>query len=70
MPFLKRGVHRVDFKVTNKSGEPLYIEAEGYLSYYSVNVLEYLLRYSGENIYVYQATNEDWMGSPKKGQSG
>ena len=68
-PFLKRGVHKVDFMITNNRGESLCVEVKGYLSYYSVNVLEYLLRYSEENIYVYQATDEDWMWCPKKGQS-
>ena len=69
-PFLKRGVHKVDFKVTNDCGESLYIEVKGYLSYYSVNVLEYLLRYSREYFYVYQVTSEDWMGSPRGEQGG
>lgn len=69
-PFLKRGVHKVDFMITNNCGEFLYVEVKGYLSYYAVNVLEYLLRYSDESIYVYQATDEDWMGRPRDGQNG
>lgn len=65
-PFLKRGVHKVDFVLhrRDKDGneENLYIEVKGVLSYYEVNVLEYLLKHSGKCFYIYQATNEDWMG--------
>ena len=68
-PFLKRGKHKIDFKVTSASGEELYIEVKGYLSFYSVNVLEYLLSYSDKNFYVFQATDEDWMGAVQQGQS-
>ena len=68
-PFLKRGKHRVDFKVTSTRGEELYVEVKGYLSFYSVNVLEYLLRYSGKHFYVFQVTEGDWMGVAKQGQS-
>jgi len=68
-PFLKRGKHKVDFKITSVLGEELYVEVKGYLSFYSVNVLEYLLRYSGKAFYVFQATDEDWMGVAKQGQS-
>lgn len=68
-PFLKRGKHKVDFRVTSARGEELYVEVKGYLSFYSVNVLEYLLRYSGKAFYVFQVTDEDWMGVAKQGQS-
>lgn len=68
-PFLKRGKHKVDFRVTSTRGEELYVEVKGYLSFYSANVLEYLLRHSGKAFYVFQATDEDWMGVAKQGQS-
>ena len=64
-PFLKRGRHKVDFVLhrQDKDGkqEDLYVEVKGQMTYYAVNVLMYLLRYSGKNFYIYQATNEDWI---------
>lgn len=68
-PFRKRGKHKADFKVVSVKGKTLYVEVKGFLTFYSVNVLEYLLRYSRKAFYVYQATEEDWMGAVREGQS-
>lgn len=57
-PFVKRGKHKVDFYLKDPE---LYIEVKGWMSYASVNELEYLLRHSGKNFYILQVTNEDWM---------
>ncbi len=64
-PFLKRGRHKVDFVLhrRDKDGneEDLYVEVKGLMTYYAVNVLQYLLEHSGKNFYIYQATDEDWI---------
>ena len=62
-PFVKRGKHKVDFYLKDPE---LYIEVKGWMSYASVNELEYLLRYSGKDFYILQVTNEDWMGMYEK----
>lgn len=61
-PFARRGKHKVDFVLTTAESSTLYVEVKGWMSYRSVNELKYLLEYSGQDFYILQVTNEDWMG--------
>lgn len=69
-PFVAHWKHKVDFVVENNRGERLYVEVKGWMSYTSVNELRYLLECSGENFYILQVTNEDWMGLYEKVKYG
>lgn len=57
-PFVKKGKHKVDFHLQDPE---LYIEVKGWMSYASVNELEWLLKYTGKPFYLLQVTNEDWL---------
>ncbi|MBQ6339074.1 MAG: hypothetical protein IJI36_08025, partial [Kiritimatiellae bacterium] len=49
--------HKVDFVIQNVNGEELCVEVKGWMSYSSVNELQYLLSYSGHKFYILQVTN-------------
>lgn len=70
-PFVRRGKHKIDFVLTSADSSTLYVEVKGWMSCSSVNELEYLLNYSGQDFYILQVTNADWMGLylPKKHES-
>ena len=57
-PFVKKGKHKVDFHLQDPE---LYIEVKGWMSYASVNELEWLLKHTDKPFYVLQVTNEDWI---------
>lgn len=62
-PFVKKGKHKVDFHLQDPE---LYIEVKGWMSYASVNELEWLLKYTGKPFYLLQVTNEDWLDAYDK----
>lgn len=57
-PFTERLYHKVDFYLPDYD---LYIEIKGFMTYWSINVLRYLLNNSGHNFYVLQMTESDWI---------
>ena len=65
-PFVKRGSHKSDFYFPKLD---LYVEVKGYLTYYSVSTLHWLLKHSHENLYVLEVTNEDWLGRCDEGET-
>lgn len=58
-PFNVSFNHRVDFYLEDFD---LYVEVKGWMSCAAVSELWWLLNYCSKNFYIYQVTNEDWMG--------
>ena len=65
VPFAQSRKHKVDFYLPEYK---LYIEVKGQMTIYAVATLLWEHIGSGENFYVYQATNENWMTPYDKSQ--
>ncbi|MCQ2132002.1 MAG: hypothetical protein MJY90_01555 [Bacteroidaceae bacterium] len=60
-PFNVSNRHNVDFKLTSKGNETLYIEVKGQMTYSEVNKLLFLLKYTNKHFYILQLTEYDWI---------
>lgn len=58
-PFNINNGYNADFYLPNLN---LYIEVKGQMTLHTINKLWYLLLFSNMNFYIWQATEEDWLG--------